>query len=141
MTINEMFLLNITKLSCMDCWIWHGNRTNMGYGRIIVKGDAYYAHRLSYEFYVGSLSKENFVCHTCDIPQCVNPSHLFVGSHKDNMADMANKGRAKNQHKNKTHCVNGHSLSSDSTYVNKHGHRVCRICAYKNHHKFRNKNT
>lgn len=53
----------------------------------------YKAHRFSYETFVGPLDKTQLVCHRCDNPSCVNPSHLFVGTYKDNAHDKIEKGR------------------------------------------------
>jgi len=77
------------------CWLWTGGTNNLLYGHFKVEGKNYYAHRASYELHKGPIPDGYEVCHTCDVPLCVNPDHLFVGTHKDNMSDSARKGRAK----------------------------------------------
>lgn len=78
------------------CWIWLGAtwRSRGGIrGRFFSSGAWKLAHRSAYEILVGAIPAGLLVCHRCDTPLCVNPDHLWLGTHNDNMADMAAKGR------------------------------------------------
>jgi hypothetical protein len=76
-----------------QCWQWLGAKAGDGYGSFRFRGFWSRAHRLSYSLYVGSIPEGLSVLHRCDNPMCVNPSHLFVGSQKDNVQDTESKHR------------------------------------------------
>ena len=85
---------HIERVTESGCWIWKGDSVN-GYGRMHLKGKNFLVHRLSYEEFVGEIPDGLHVLHRCDVPACVNPSHLFTGTHQDNMDDKMRKGRWK----------------------------------------------
>lgn len=75
-----------------ECWLWVGGTSrNKKHRRPYFRSKP--AYRYIYESIFGPLSKNEFLCHKCDNPMCVNPSHLFVGSQADNMKDAVAKGR------------------------------------------------
>lgn len=88
----ERFWLHVQKSD--GCWLWTGERTAHGYGRVWVsRKDRPQAHRFSYELHYGPIPDGLHVCHHCDTPLCIRPDHLFLGTDADNMQDAAAKGR------------------------------------------------
>lgn len=75
------------------CWEWKLHRDANGYGITVRVNGSRLAHRAALYFKLGKLPKDQCVLHRCDNPPCVNPDHLFIGSHLDNMLDMKSKNR------------------------------------------------
>lgn len=122
--MNEKFFENVIKTD--DCWLWIGSKASTGYGDFRSNNVRYKAHRYSYLIHYGKLPNK-FICHKCNNPLCVNPSHLYAGDALNNVSDMIKAGRQNNQVK--THCPNGHEYTPDNTYIHKNGSRRCKSCA------------
>lgn len=77
------------------CWLWTAScwKTNP-YSRFRLEGKNESGHRASYILFKGKIPKNMYVCHKCDVPTCVNPDHLFLGSSQDNTNDKIKKGRS-----------------------------------------------
>jgi hypothetical protein len=79
-----------------DCLVWQGTKGNAdGHGRINDHGVSRWTHRVAWEIAYGPIPTGKFVCHKCDNPPCIEPTHLFLGTAKDNSKDMAQKDRSR----------------------------------------------
>lgn len=76
-----------------SCWLYEGGRIPTGYGKIKVDGRQLYAHRFAWMLTCGEIPSGLFVCHVCDVPNCVRPEHLFLGTNQENQWDDRDKGR------------------------------------------------
>ena len=76
-----------------NCWNWLAHINNWGYGQFWDGENQMKAHRMSWVISHGDIPDGMCILHRCDNPKCVNPNHLFLGTLKDNMIDMVNKGR------------------------------------------------
>ena len=86
--------VNVPKNYIKKCWIWQGPKHVNGYGRISVRGQRWYAHRLSWHIHHNKpIGKGQVIRHLCNQPLCVNPHHLRSGTQKQNMLDMHLAGR------------------------------------------------
>ena len=93
LTIEERFWQKVDRSG--ECWLWTASCYQRGYGQFSpahkVRAKA---HRFSWELTNGKIPNGMYVLHTCDVRACVNPEHLFLGTHEDNMKDMRIKGRS-----------------------------------------------
>lgn len=97
-TVNrtELFWKKVDKNGPGGCWLWTGFLNHDGYGRVGPQRGVHTgmrAHRMAWMLANGEVPKGMYVMHTCDVPACVRPDHLRIGTQKDNMADCLAKGR------------------------------------------------
>jgi len=130
-SVANRFWSKVERKSRGECWPWLAATDRRGYGMIRVGGKHVIASRLAIELTQGKkIDPGMCACHTCDNPLCVNPGHLWIGTHKDNMVDCIKKGRGNKglRNKAKTHCDSGHLFDAENTYITKDGFRSCRKC-------------
>jgi hypothetical protein len=111
-----------------ECWLWLGARNGAGYGNFRLDGKTRLAHRAAFLLFRGKDPGEKHVLHSCNRGHdgCVNPKHLHLGTHAENMAEMSESGRAAGT--KKTHCQRGHPYDARNTRMRTDGGRECRAC-------------
>jgi len=110
----ERVLDKVIRIPFSGCWIFTGATNHWGYGMVGMgsRGAATdRVHRVTYRHFRGDIPNGLFVCHTCDVPSCCNPDHLFLGSNQDNVNDMIKKGRGSSPPRNLHVVGSAHPLS------------------------------
>ena len=105
------------------CWLWQGHLQTNGYAQITIKKKRFYVHRLAYQWTKGRISEELELDHLCRNPACVNPKHLEMVTHQENIR----RGLVGQYQRDKTHCPKGHPYNEENTYRH-NGARSCKAC-------------
>jgi hypothetical protein len=103
LSLRERFPSKYNVDPSTGCWMWTGAKTRrrgqeyaaIGYPVTRRETRVFRGHRVAWELYRGAVPPGKHVLHRCDVPSCVNPEHLFLGTHQDNMIDMTRKGRGR----------------------------------------------
>ncbi len=106
------------------CWLWLGHTNGHGYAQVKIGGRAIYVHRHAWELLVGPIPQGMELDHLCRVRHCVNPDHLEVVTHAENMRRAS-----------WTHCRRGHLFVNP--IINSSGRRMCRICVYASNQRSR----
>ena len=85
---------NVDQLAC-GCWIWQGYTDRKGYGQIKIDGQAFWAHRVAYAEFRGTIPDGLTIHHTCGTPGCINPDHLELMTLQENSAESQRRRRSK----------------------------------------------
>lgn len=93
--VNHSFWSRLERNKATGCWEWQGGTTTFGYGAVGFGTKFYTTHRLAYQLCCGDIPDGLFVLHKCDNPKCCHPAHLYAGTPRDNMIDVAKRGRKK----------------------------------------------
>jgi hypothetical protein len=134
---SEQFLSHVAKNgqapthrpSLGQCWVWQRSLDSHGYGRMMISGRRWLAHRLAYEIFIGPPPIGTELDHLCRNTRCVNPTHLEPVTHAENMRRGNVVESAKAWARAITHCPDGHPYSGDNLKFRPNGARRCRECS------------
>lgn len=115
----ERLLARVTALPT-GCWVTTVGDNGHGYKSVNTKAGRVYAHRLSFEYFIGPIPEGLHLDHLCNTRACVNPMHLEPVGQEDNNRRAAER---------RTRCRNGHPWTPENTYIRRDGYRDCRACA------------
>lgn len=102
-----------------ECWLWQGGKTLHGYGQMSIDYRKTLAHRFSYELHYAAIPAGMEIDHLCRRRDCVNPAHLDVVTHAENMRRLVGRPT----------CPKGHAMTDENTLRRADtGHRLCRAC-------------
>jgi hypothetical protein len=131
--LSEKDIARFHRKSVLDektgCLIFQGHKTHNGYGRVWINGKNIFAHRIAYVLKYGEIPVGMSVLHNCpcgDNPACVNPEHLSIGTHIDNMRHMKERGRAATGARNGWNLYPWNRLSGDRSPSRLHPERLAR---------------
>ena len=125
----------IERLPWSGCWIWMGATNRAGYAKAsnaFTGQKTRIVHRAILQEQLGvQLPINIYACHSCDVPSCINPAHIWPGTQLDNLRDAINKGKKIGSdgafNARKTHCPYGHEYTQKNTRM-KSGTRQCKAC-------------
>ncbi|NWA62995.1 HNH endonuclease [Pantoea sp. B9002] len=126
MTLEERLLSKVAKNPNSGCWEFTGSLYKNGYGQIWNGARAEQAHRVAYRFYVAEIPADKEIDHLCKNRRCVNPKHLDIVTHQEN---IARSNTVMGENARKTHCMRGHPLEGENLIITKQKTRQCRICS------------
>ncbi len=91
--MEKIFWRNVNKKGPEDCWEWRGSKKSNGYGKLLIEGNHFQAHRVSWKLHFGVIPEGMLVLHKCDNRICVNPNHLEIGTQSKNITDAIKRKR------------------------------------------------
>jgi len=111
----------------LGCWDWTAGTFHFGHGKFRYNNKFVKAHRFSFQLYTGESVEGKMCLHKCNRPGCINPTHLYLGTQKDNMQDILKANR--NFKRKRETCDKGHPFKGENLLMD-NGARRCKICTY-----------